>query len=80
MLAYLVVCEKNKQDDAELERFKQALIAAHPEFANEIIEDFDSAKVGEYADPDDIEERPMDANSLEAALEQMAELGIGLSG
>ena len=47
-----------------LETFKERMIAAHPEHATAILEDFDRAVAGEFAAPAEEEEaRPLDANS-----------------
>jgi hypothetical protein len=75
------VRERQQEDADDLEKFKQAMIAANPEYASQIVEDFDAAERGEYADPvdDDEELQRLDGNSLEAALEQLRTLGIGLS-
>ena len=79
-LTYLIIREREDKDTKDLETFKERMIAAHPEHAAEILEDFDRAVNGEFADPigDDEEARPLDANSLDYALEQMKMLGIGL--
>jgi len=82
-LTYLMMREKNEKIEGEFETFKQRMMAANPEFMAEIAEDFDRIASGEYADQmtdEEMEEAgPLDANSLEFALEQMRDLGIGFT-
>ncbi len=84
LLTYLILREKADHSETDFEQFKQRMIAAHPEYMQEIIEDFDRARAGEFApamSDEEMDEMPrLDASSLDHALEQMKALGIGLEG
>ena len=83
-LTYLMMREKSEKAEDDFEQFKQRMMAANPEYMDEIAEDFDRIQSGEYADQMTDEEMdeagPLDANSLEYALAQMRSLGIGMDG
>lgn len=78
MLSYLLIREKIEADEDDTEKFKQAMIAANPEYAAEIIKDFEAAETGEYAEPTEEPRGPLDASGLTEALEELKQLGIGL--
>ena len=81
VLTYLILRENEAKADQALQTFKERMLAAHPEFAEEIESDFRRVATGEeWADalPEDAPYQPLDASNLEAALEQMKLLGIGL--
>lgn len=77
-----MIRERAEREDQEYETFKQRMIAAHPEWIQEISDDFESARNGEFADvmsDEEIEEAgPLDANSLEAMHDQLRSLGIAM--
>ena len=81
-LAYLMQRERQEREDSHIEKFKLNMIAAHPEYTGDILSDFERMKNGEFElTEEDLENaQPMSAQSLEEALRQMKELGVGLEG